>query len=218
MHARISGIVSIFPTSNYLIDVGSDHGYLGLELLKQQKINKVLNIDLSKEALENSKKIYGRFGLEEHATFANNDGFKNLNNIPHDAVAVIAGMGSAQILKILENLPDNITKLIFLSHTDYYSLRKWAVAHFFNIEKEKYIDDGELQYLTLLLSREINMDHYSEEELIFGKLSFRENQIPLFEKYWRFRASRILNIPAKYRSNIETATINYLKSESIIHE
>lgn len=218
MHARISGIVSLFPSSIYLIDVGSDHGHLGLELLRQKKVNKVINIDLSKQALKQSKKLYERCGLEENATFVNGDGFRKLNNVPHDAVAVIAGMGSAQILRILEYLPANITKLIFLSHTDYYSIRKWALAHLFNIEKEKYIDDGELQYLVLLLSKRVNPEAYSEEELIFGKAIFRESQAHLFEKYWRFRASRILNIPSEYRSDIERATINYLKSECIVHE
>lgn len=80
MHARIEGLVGLFPRGSVLIDIGSDHGYLGLELLKRDITNKVINVDLSKDALSRSSMTYSRLGFADKAIFLQNDGFSGIYN------------------------------------------------------------------------------------------------------------------------------------------
>ncbi|AEW44974.1 hypothetical protein MHC_00540 [Mycoplasma haemocanis str. Illinois] len=209
MHARILGLASIFPYSKHLVDIGSDHGYLGLELIRQRKVGKVTNIDLSEDALNRSKIIYEKLGFIDRTTFLVSDGFKEFSLVPLDSTVVIAGMGTYQILKILEFLPNTVDKLLILSHTDYFSLRNWAISNSFRILRELYIDDRDLVYLAILLVRK-NPEEYTLKELILGKSDFYETQIELFRRYWRTRISRILKVPEEYRNSLDSKTLEFL--------
>ncbi|AEG72431.1 conserved hypothetical protein [Mycoplasma haemofelis str. Langford 1] len=209
MHARILGLASIFPYSKNLVDIGSDHGYLGLELIRQRKVGKVTNIDLSEDALNRSKIIYEKLGFLDRSTFLVSDGFKELKLVPIDSTVVIAGMGTYQILKILEFLPDTVDKLLILSHTDYFFLRNWAVLNSFSILREFYIDDKDLVYLAIFLVRK-NPEAYTLKDLILGKSDFYESQIELFRRYWRTRVSRILKVPEEYRNSLDSKTLEFL--------
>lgn len=78
MHVRIKELANMFPRGCYLIDVGSDHGYLGLRLLQEDKANGVVNIDLSRSALHRSERIYRKAKLLDKVVFIEGDGFSEL--------------------------------------------------------------------------------------------------------------------------------------------
>nr|WP_246307747.1 tRNA (adenine(22)-N(1))-methyltransferase TrmK [Candidatus Mycoplasma haemohominis] len=200
------------------MDIGSDHGHLGLELLRSEKAIRVINIDLSADALERSKVAYKRLGFEKRAMFLLNDGFTSLVSFPENSVVVIAGMGTVQILKILERMPSHIKHLILLSHTDYFLIRKWAFKNFFFIKNEKYVDDGDHCYLALDLVRVPKQVHSSSiRDYIFGREEFwRELHMDLFSKYWADKANRVLKIPYEYRDEVERETIRFLKDNEIL--
>lgn len=217
MHVRIKELANMFPRGCYLIDVGSDHGYLGLKLLQDNKATGVVNIDLSKSALNRSEKIYKKAKCIDKVVFIEGDGFSGLVSWPDNSVAVIAGMGTSQILRILKELPPNINHLILLSHTDYYHIRKWAVSNLFSIRNERYVEDGELVYLILDMIRVSKPEFGTTFEHIFGREEFRVgSRRKLFEKYWRRNGQRICKIPAKFRDEVEREVLSFLRNEGIV--
>lgn len=217
MIARIQVLCDMFPRGSNLIDIGSDHGYLGIELINQDKVMHIYNVDLSKSAINRSKKIYEKFDLLSRAEFICGDGFKSIKKIPDNSVVVIAGMGSAQILKILSFLPENIRHLIFLSHTEYFMIRKWANENHWIIQKEKYFEDNGFFYLSMSMIRSFGKrEHYSMSDYIFGKDRFWINNMDMFKKYWKNRSLRILKIPFKYRTDEEKFSISLLEKMGII--
>lgn len=218
MHARIKALVDLFPQGNVLVDIGCDHGHLGIELLRVEKALKVINVDLSKDALERSKLAYKRFGFDKRAIFICNDGFTNLDSFPENSVVVIAGMGTIQILNILERIPSHIKRIILLSHTDYFLIRKWAFKNFFFIKREKYVDDGQHCYLVMDLIKVPKPAHAANiREYIFGREEFWKGiNMKLFTKYWINKANRVLRVPYEYRDEIERETIRFLKDNEIL--
>lgn len=200
-----------------MVDIGSDHGHLGLELFRLEKVNEVWNVDLSRESLKNSRKIYEKFGFLKYSKFICGNGFKKLENIPDNAVVVIAGLGTVQILKILEDIPSNIRSLILLSHTDYFFIRKWAWLNNWTIHDEIYLEDRGYFYMVMRLIRSAKKrENYSLEDHIFGKRKFREEGGSLFVKFWREKSRRILKIPEEYRTPEEKEVIRFLLRENII--
>lgn len=217
MHVRIKELANMFPRGFYLIDVGSDHGYLGLRLLEEDKARGVVNIDLSKQSLARSEKIYKKAKCADRAVFLRADGFSGMVSWPDDSVAVIAGLGTTQILRILRGLPPNIGHLLLLSHTDYHELRKWAAANYFSIRNERYVEDGELVYLIVDMIRVSRPEYGTNIDHIFGREEFRNGyQRRLFEKYWSRHLGRILKIPVRFRSETEKEIVRFLHGEGIV--
>lgn len=218
MHDRIHCLANIFPRGNHLIDIGSDHGYLGLILLKKSKALSVCNVELSKSSLKQSEETYKVAGLSELTDFVYSDGFKSLKQIRPGSVVVISGLGSAQILKILEDLPDSIKHIILLSHTDYLPIRQWAQENFWNIEKEKYVVERKIVYIAMSLIKTSfsSLEKYSFRECILGKEKFYKYNPKEFENYWAVRTSRILRIPYQYRTEADREVISFLIESGVI--
>ena len=53
---RIIDLASLIKKDNVVVDVGTDHGYLPIYLIKNKITNKVLASDISKNALDNARK------------------------------------------------------------------------------------------------------------------------------------------------------------------
>lgn len=213
MRGRIKALADVFPRQNALVDVGCDHGYLGLELLRTDKATEVVNIDISKSAIQRCEEVYRRYGWGYRSQFVHGDGFKSVEIRVPNAIVVIAGMGSHQILNILEHLPKNIEHLILLSHTDYFPIREWSEKNNWAIKNEKYVRDKKHVYLILdLLKTKVNVS-LSLQEKIFGNSCHWEYQMDVFAEYWREKVKRLLKIPFEYRSYRENKTLSFLLNQ-----
>ncbi|MDE6289288.1 MAG: class I SAM-dependent methyltransferase, partial [Ureaplasma sp.] len=98
---RLLTIAELLNGSDKVIDVGCDHAYLCIELLRKQYVNYVYNVDINQKPLEqgmlNSKKLLSSNNYE----FILNKGLENLT-IEADAIS-ISGMGAKNIISIIEN-------------------------------------------------------------------------------------------------------------------
>ena len=132
---RLQAISDLINPNSKIIDVGSDHAFLDIYLNKYKNCE-CLAIDKSKfctkTAIENAKKY------EANIIAVTNDG---LNNIKlNDEIIVISGMGTRNIIKILNF---NITNdLILSSHTNIDELKEFLKSKKYYIEKEVIIEDG----------------------------------------------------------------------------
>lgn len=121
---RLQALINVFERTDLLIDIGCDHGYLGIVALKQQLTRFVWNVDVNYGPLEQAKTNFAAAQVSACAQFFLSDGFQSLPTPQADDITVvIAGLGSTTILKILANLPPYVNKLLILTHTWAYSLR-----------------------------------------------------------------------------------------------
>lgn len=132
-------------------DVGTDHGYLGIYLLRQGIAAHVYASDIREQPLEKARANAARFGTAEHMTFSLNDGLAALRPGEADTV-VCAGMGADCIVGILEAAPwvrNGDVRLILQPQSSGQTLRRWLPEQGFTILRETLLEENRFLYTVL---------------------------------------------------------------------
>lgn len=160
-------------------DVGTDHAYLAIELIKSGKCSKVIASDINEKPLESAKKNVADAGLSDKIELVLSDG---LENICSDGISdiVIAGMGGETIVKILENYicssHGNI-RYILQPMTKPEIVRKCLCEYGFQKLSEKAVEDGGKIYTVICadyesIEHESNISELTEIESISGFFAY----------------------------------------------
>ncbi len=132
---RLKAISDLVQPGSNIIDVGSDHAYLDI-YLNLYKNCTCLAIDKSYCCTQTARKNAEIYNA--NITAIQNDGLKNINL--NDEIIIISGMGTKNIIKILDKNIKN--DLILSSHTNILMLKNFLKSKNYNIEKELIISDG----------------------------------------------------------------------------
>ena len=131
---RLQTISDLIKPNSKIIDVGADHAFLDI-YLNIYKNCQCLAIDKSKyctkTAIENAKKY------KADIKAITNDGLKNIKL--NDEIIVISGMGTRNIMKILNF--DLKNDLILSSHTNIDDLKEFLKNKGYYIYKEVIIEE-----------------------------------------------------------------------------
>ena len=104
MDSRIQTILN-FVDGKRVADIGADHGYLSIELIKSGRASKVIATEKNFGPFEALKKNILAAGFENFIEVRLGDGLKILSAGEVDTIC-IAGMGGALIAKILDDAPE----------------------------------------------------------------------------------------------------------------
>lgn len=129
-------------------DVGCDHGYLGIYLLRQGIASFVAAMDLRPEPLEKARRNAARFGTGERMFFAVCDGLKAVGPGAVDTV-ICAGMGGDTIAGILGDCSwskDPEINWILQPQSSGNDLRRWLGDHGYRLLRETLVRDGGFLY------------------------------------------------------------------------
>lgn len=85
-------------------DIGTDHGYLPIWLLKTGKIPRAVAADINEGPLQAARANGARYGVGEELRFLLSDGLQGLRAGDADDI-VIAGMGGQLILRMVAETP-----------------------------------------------------------------------------------------------------------------
>ena len=102
--SRIRAILNFVEEKSRVADIGTDHGYLAIELIKSGRASFVVASDLNAKPLDAAKKNIAAAGLSDFIEVRLGDGLKVLREGEIDTICV-AGMGGALIVEILNNSP-----------------------------------------------------------------------------------------------------------------
>ncbi|MEA4965656.1 MAG: class I SAM-dependent methyltransferase [Oscillospiraceae bacterium] len=132
-------------------DVGTDHGYLGVFLLRQGIASSVTASDLREKPLRTARENAARFGVEARMRLICCDGLSAIDPASVDTV-VCAGMGADCICEILRMAPwlrDSTYRLILQPQSSGQDLRRWLTESGFSILQETLAEDGGFLYTVL---------------------------------------------------------------------
>jgi len=150
---RLLRCASLVPAGARVADVGCDHGYLGIYLLREGVASRVTASDLRRQPLERARQNAARFGVTDKMRFVLCAGLDGVR--PDEAEAVVcAGMGGETIAGILESCPwiaAGDRALILQPQASGSELRGWLGAHGFSIREERLARDGRFLYNVLLV-------------------------------------------------------------------
>lgn len=134
-------------------DVGTDHGYLPVWLLKNGVCPRVIAADLREKPLQTAKNNALLYGTSDRTAFVLSDGLHNITPGSFDTL-VCAGMGGDCIAGILDAAPwlrDDRYTLILQPQTSGNDLRRYLGEQGFRIERETLVRDGRFLYGVLLV-------------------------------------------------------------------
>lgn len=111
---RLLKIASLVDNGKRIADIGTDHGYIPVYLLNQNKIQNAILGDVNKGPLENARKEVTRNKLQDKVDLRLGSGIEVLKENEVDEI-IIAGMGGMLInnlLKANEKVAHTTEKLI----------------------------------------------------------------------------------------------------------
>lgn len=150
---RLSLIASLVPCGARVCDVGTDHGYLAIELIKSGVALTVIASDIGEKPLENARKNIELCGID-NIDLRLGDGLSCIAPDEADTV-IIAGMGGeviADILKKGREITANKNTIVILQPTTSpEALREFLYKNGYSIEKEIPLCENDKLYSVLLV-------------------------------------------------------------------
>lgn len=135
---RLEAVASFVPDDCKVADIGTDHGYLAMELYKRDKRRTVIAADKNAGPCQAASHTLAEAGLTEYIQVRQGDGLKALAVGEADTVC-IAGMGGKLISDILSAKPDvlaGLSCLVLQPQNAYSLLRRWLYEHNWHIVDE----------------------------------------------------------------------------------
>ncbi len=179
---RLSYITSMLEGYNSVCDVGTDHGFVPINAIKNYNLKKAYALDINKGPLENAKKNISKNGLDDKIMTILSDGLKEFNY--ESDVIVIAGMGGALIKTIIENSLDkalNAKALILSANKEEEIVRKYLINNGFKITFEHILKDNNHFYE--IIKVEPGKEEYNELDILYGPCLRKEKSLEFKEKW-----------------------------------
>ena len=136
---RLETIATLVPYGARVCDIGTDHGYLAISLIKTDRAVSVIATDIGEKPLLNAKKNIEKAKLSDKIILRLCDGLSGIKKGEADTV-IIAGMGGEVIARILENgceIAKNLSLTFILQPTTSpESLRKFLCENGYKIDLE----------------------------------------------------------------------------------
>jgi tRNA (adenine22-N1)-methyltransferase len=149
---RLTALSNYVKNGTIMADIGTDHGYLPVFLVKSGRCPRAIACDVRKMPLESARRNIMANGLTEQIELRLGDGIQILK--PGEVQIVnIAGMGGSTIRQILSEKPDvlaQIDRLILQPMGDEESLRHWLITNGWCIMDEELVLEDERLYTIIV--------------------------------------------------------------------
>jgi tRNA (adenine22-N1)-methyltransferase len=144
---RLLTCCSYINPGDRVADIGCDHGYLGIHLLKSGIAQRVIAADVNEQPLQSATVNALKYGVRDRMSFYLSDGVKN---IPREFDALVcAGMGGDTMISILSAAPwlkDEQYRLVLQCQSKTPILRKWLWEQGWQVRRETLAKDGKFVY------------------------------------------------------------------------
>ena len=188
---RLELVASFVPQGAVLLDVGSDHAYLPIELVKRGQIKSAIAGEVVEGPYQSAVKNVEAHGLKEKIQVRLANGLAAFEEADQVSVITIAGMGGRLIATILkEGLEKlaNVERLILQPNNREDELRIWLQDHGFLIVAESILEEAGKFYEILVV--ESGQMKLSASDVRFGPFLSKEVS-PVFVQKWQKEAVKL---------------------------
>lgn len=140
---RLQFIAGLIKKGSVVADIGTDHGYLPIFLIKSGICNQVTAMDVRKGPLKKAEDNMKAYGVEEQISLRLSDGLTALERDEVDTIT-ISGMGGRLIQSILMKGLDKLTehtKLILSPQSEIRDFRVFLKKQGFVVIKEHMLEE-----------------------------------------------------------------------------
>ena len=188
---RLELVASFVPQGAILLDVGSDHAYLPIELIERGQIESAIAGEVVEGPYQSAVKNVEAHGLKEKIQVRLANGLSAFEEADQVSVITIAGMGGRLIARILEEGLDklaDVERLILQPNNREDDLRIWLQDHGFEIVAESILEESGKFYEILVV--EAGQMKLSASDVRFGSFLSKEVS-PVFVQKWQKEAEKL---------------------------
>ena len=188
---RLELVASFVPQEAILLDVGSDHAYLPIELVERGQIESAIAGEVVEGPYQSAVKNVEAHGLKEKIQVRLANGLAAFEEADKVSVITIAGMGGRLIARILEEGLDklaNVERLILQPNNREDDLRIWLQENEFQIVAESILEEAGKFYEILVV--EAGQMKLSASDVRFGPFLSKEVS-PVFVQKWQKEATKL---------------------------
>lgn len=150
---RLRLCADLCPDGERLIDVGCDHGYLAITLVRSGKVKTALACDLRRGPLKNAEENIALYGLTDKIHTHLADGLDGVEGGAGDMIT-ICGMGGDNIAQILERAPWTKDSVIIAQPmTKQHRLRAFLAKNGYTVTAERLVYEDRRLYTAMVIER-----------------------------------------------------------------
>ena len=176
--------IARYVRGNVVADIGTDHAYVPLKLIRDGRANKVIASDIHEGPVNAALRTVNKYKMQDKIDVRLGAGLSTLEENEADVI-IIAGMGGALICDIIrqnKKIAEN-AQLILQPMNNQYELRKYLHENNFMIEKEDIATEGFKVYNLIVAKKGeqqpfLNDIDYHLPPYLYDNKNFRK----LFEK------------------------------------
>jgi tRNA (adenine22-N1)-methyltransferase len=183
---RLERVAAHVPADARLADIGSDHGYLPVALMRRGAIAAAVAGEVALTPFHAAQRTVRENDLDQRVTVRLANGLAAIE--PGDGITAISicGMGGETIRDILDNGKAHLSgqeRLILQPNGGEQPLRQWLMENGYRILSEEVLRENRFYY-EIIVAERIGPVTYSAEELYFGPLQMQARS-PAFLSKWQ---------------------------------
>ena len=160
MMDRLEAVFSIVPKAHAIADIGTDHGYLAVELINRNRAEFVIAGDVHKGPLESAKEYVRSCGLTSKVDCRLGDGLKVTEKGELNG-AICCGMGGYLMRDIVDAGPEPLEFYVLQPQNGQKELRQYMVQKGYVIVLEIIVEDAGKLYTAFLAVRNDQVEAYT---------------------------------------------------------
>ena len=183
---RLERVAAHVPAGARLADIGSDHGYLPVALMRRGLITAAVAGEVALTPFRSATRTVQENGLEQAISVRLADGLEAME--PADGISAISvcGMGGETIRDVLDRGKTRLSgqeRLILQPNGGEQPLRQWLMEHDYRIVCEELLRENRFDY-EIIVAEPTGPEQYSAEALYFGPLQMQARS-PTFLRKWQ---------------------------------
>ena len=199
---RLERVAAQMPVGAHLADIGSDHGYLPVALIRRGAIARAVAGEVALTPFRSAERTVRETGLEQQISVRLASGLDAIE--PQDAITAISlcGMGGETIRDILDSGKARLSgqeRLILQPNGGEQPLRQWLMDNGYCILHEEVLRENRFDY-EIIVAERAGPVLYSARELYFGPLLMQARS-PAFLLKWQ----RLLRLKQQTLNNFARA-------------
>ena len=187
MNLRLSTLAQMVDQGARVADIGTDHAYLPIQLVKEGKVDYAIASDVAAGPLENAEKDIIAAGLKNKIETRLGSGLETISAKDRIDTVIIAGMGGKLMTNILNEAWSrnfHFATLILEPNVGEPSVREWLSAHKYQIINEKIIAEAGHIYELIKAQELENTISLTDRQIFFGPKILKEKNQVFYQK-WR---------------------------------
>ncbi|MBD8190643.1 tRNA (adenine(22)-N(1))-methyltransferase TrmK [Pseudomonas fluorescens] len=188
---RLERVAAQVPHGARLADIGSDHAYLPVALLRRGVIEAAVAGEVAATPFQAAERTVRENGLEQQITVRLADGLAAVQASDGITAISLCGMGGETIRDILEAGKahlNGLERLVLQPNGGEQPLRLWLMNNGYRIVSEELLHENRFYY-EIIVAERAGPVSYTAEELYFGPLQLQARS-PVFLAKWQ-RALRL---------------------------